>query len=159
MIADILGLNFLKACKVSLDFQSSFLKLKNVVWSFLFEWSFGCYRVIASNTTCLHPRREWFKQKVPGQNAFGSADYMVETETMFIVIGRSYVGRSLVGQCACATVEYHWQHSTNSWQHSDCTNDGRRRPEYTNWKIAQECPRVAQWFTWIVRQMQTKYII
>ena len=102
MVADItvegiLGLDFLKACKGSIDFQSSSLKLNNEDCRFSWEGSLGCYRVTARNDICLPPRSEVIIQaKVPGQNAFGSADYMVEGEAKFLESGRALVGRSLV---------------------------------------------------------------
>ena len=93
----ILGLDFLKACKGAIDFQTSSLKLNNELCQFSWEGTLGCYRVTANSDVCLPPRSETIiLAKVPGENAFGSADYLVEAEPKFLESGRALVGRTLV---------------------------------------------------------------
>uniref|UniRef100_A0A8W8MJF7 Peptidase A2 domain-containing protein n=1 Tax=Magallana gigas TaxID=29159 RepID=A0A8W8MJF7_MAGGI len=102
MVADIsvdgvLGLDLLKACKGDINFERSSLKLNNEDCRFSWEGTLGCYRVTADNDVCLPPRSEvGIQAKVPRENTFGSADYLVETEPKFIESGRALVGRTLV---------------------------------------------------------------
>uniref|UniRef100_A0A8W8NMP2 CCHC-type domain-containing protein n=1 Tax=Magallana gigas TaxID=29159 RepID=A0A8W8NMP2_MAGGI len=102
MVADIsvdgiLGLDFLRACKGDINFEQSSLKLNNEECRFSWEGTLGCYRVTADKDVCLPPRSEVVIQaKVPGENTFGSADYLVEAEPKFLESGRALVGRTLV---------------------------------------------------------------
>lgn len=102
MVADIsvdgiLGLDFLKAYKGDINFERSSLKLNNEDCRFPREGTLGCYRVTADNDVCRPPRSGVVIQvKVPGENAFGSADYLVEAEPKFLESGRALVGRTLV---------------------------------------------------------------
>lgn len=93
----ILGLDFLRACKGDINFERSSLKLNNEECRFSWEGTLGCDRVTVDKDVCLPPRSEVVIQaKVPGENTFGSADYLVEAEPKFLESGRALVGRTLV---------------------------------------------------------------
>ncbi|XP_056022110.1 uncharacterized protein LOC130054993 [Ostrea edulis] len=93
----ILGLDFLKTCNGAIDFETSSLKLNNENCHFSWEGTLSCYRVTANSDICIPPRSKVVVMaKVPGENTFGCADYLVEAESKFLESGRALVGCTLV---------------------------------------------------------------